>query len=588
MDRPGAEHADHGRRSGFVETLHELFRDAVRFGATPDLLERVLGAAMRFVNGTRAFLALVDRETAEMTVACTAGDGWTEEGKRLRLHLAQETNRGITGHVAITSQPYVTGDTSRDPYYLPFFSDAISEIAVPVLGMTGHAAGVINVESNVPNAFDSQDCARLVAIAQAASVALGLDGFRARETALIEIGTSLNTTLETGALMRKVVDEAAEALKYEGCSVFLLDPNTNRLVLRASHRALAEGVGVASYALGEGITGWVAMHGAPQRLDHPQQDPRWVGRHTEMPADQIGALLVVPIISRDRVIGVLRVVRSRSHSPWFSNRFTEADERVLTTIASQLGSALENAASFQRLVRAERMAAWGELSAKSAHMIGNRTFALKGDLNELRHLLETGSREGCAEELELVASMERGIARLEEILREFRDFVMATQITLADADINQAIREVVAEFCPRRSAVALEMDLAEDLPPVRCDVAKLKRAFAELVENAISFQPQGGGLRVASRRVPPEERLGARLAPGRAYIEVQFADSGPGVPEELKSRIFQPFFTSRTKGMGLGLSIVKGIVDAHHGLLREVGGVGEGARFVIILPVRGR
>jgi len=587
MDLAGAQGADSGRCSGFVETLHELFADAVRCGATPDVLQRVLDAAMRSVNGTRAFLALVHRETAEMSVAYTAGEGWTEERRRLRLHLAQETNRGITGHVALTSKPYMTGDTASDPYYLAFFEDARSEIAVPVLGMTGHAAGVINVESDAPNAFTSDDCARLVAIAQAASVALGLDGFRARETALIEIGTSLNTTIETDALMRKVVDEAAEALKYEGCSVFLLDQETNRLVLRASHKALAEEVGVASYALGEGITGWVAEHGTPVRLEDPQKDPRWAGLHTEMPADEIGALLAVPIISRDRVIGVLRVVRSRSHSPWFSNRFTEADERVLTTIASQLGSALENAATFKRLVRAERMAAWGELSAKSAHMIGNRTFALKGDLNELRFLLESGGSADRSGELALIDSMERGIARLEEILREFRDFVMATQITLADADINQTLREVIGEFFPRRSSVQLELDLADDLPPVRCDAAKLKRAFSELVENAVSFQPEGGVLRVSTRLMAPEEQVGARLAPGRSYVEIEFADAGPGVSEELKNRIFLPFFTSRTKGMGLGLSIVKGIVDAHHGLLREVGEPGKGARFVIILPVRG-
>src|SRR5205085_6699900 len=117
----------------------------------------------------------------------------------------------------------------------------------------------------------------------------------------------------------------------------------------------------------------------------------------------------------DTILGVLRVLRRKSHSPWFSNHFTEADERLLGAIASQLGAAIENARSFQKLVRAERMAAWGELSARSAHMIGNRSFALKGDLNELKHLAE--SVDHCPERDEillLVQSMENGIQRLED------------------------------------------------------------------------------------------------------------------------------------------------------------------------------
>jgi signal transduction histidine kinase len=133
----------------------------------------------------------------------------------------------------------------------------------------------------------------------------------------------------------------------------------------------------------------------------------------------------------------------------------------------------------------------------------------------------------------------------------------------------------------------MELSLAEDLPPIHCDPAKLQRAFGELIENAISFQPDGGDLRVETRRIGPEDRRKLHLAEGRSYVLAEFADRGPGVAAALKERIFQPFFTSRAKGMGLGLSIVKGIVEAHHGILRETGAEGEGARFAVYLPVNG-
>jgi signal transduction histidine kinase len=285
---------------------------------------------------------------------------------------------------------------------------------------------------------------------------------------------------------------------------------------------------------------------------------------------------------------VLRVLRRKSQSAWFSNRFTPTDERVFSTIASQLGSAVENARGFERLLRSERMAAWGELSAKSAHMIGNRSFALKGDLNELGHVLESLPAGAQRDELHaLVRSMNRGVERLEEILREFRDFVVATQLTRTECDVNVVLREVIAESFPKRSPVRLELSLSEGLPPVRCDAPKLKRAFSELIENALSFQPDGGLLEIGSRLLTTEEQVAYRLAPSRTYVQISFTDSGPGVPEEIKERIFQPFYTSRVKGMGLGLSIVKGIIEAHEGFLREVGEAGRGARFLIFLPVNG-
>jgi GAF domain-containing protein len=458
------------RAEQFLRDLNALFVEAIRDGGDPAFLQRVLDAGLRAVGGRRGFLALVHFETGELHVACTSGKGWTKRGRDMRLHLAQEGNRGITGHVALTKQPYMTGDVQHDPYYLNYFNDVKSEIAVPILAASGQTRGVINIDSPDPYAFTADDLAHLSALAQAAGAGLGVEGFRERESAMLEIGKTLTTTLDIDSLMNKVVDVTAHALRYEDCSVFLLDEQTNHLILKASRNALANRVGEAAYHVGEGVTGWIAAHGEPIRLEEPQSDPRWLARMNELPDNEIGAFLGVPIISRDKILGVLRVLRRKTHASWFSSHFTEVDERILMTIASQLGAAVENARSHQKLLRSERMAAWGELSARSAHMIGNRTFALKGDLNELNYLLETlPDSEQRRELFALAGSMERGVERLEELLREFRDFVVATQLTLAEADINGLLREVVQETFPKRSPVRLVQDLAEDLPLVLCD-----------------------------------------------------------------------------------------------------------------------
>jgi signal transduction histidine kinase len=584
--QPSKPSTEQERTAQFLTNLNVLFEEAVRIGSEPEFLQHLLDASLHAVGGHRGFLALMQYETGELKVVATAGEGWTDQSRAMRLHLAHETSRGISGHVVLKAEPYITGDVDSDPYYLRIFDDVKSEIAVPIMGNSTQARGVINVDSPNPDAFTSTDTSRLTAVAQMATLALGVEGFRDREQALIEGGKTLTATLDTEALVTKVVEVAANVLRFEDCSVFLLDEQTDHLVLKMTRGALTCRIGDPVYHVGEGITGWVAKNGEPVRLETPREDPRWLGRCNELPEEEIGPFLAVPIISRDKVLGVLRILRRQSHTPWFSNRFTEMDERVMVTIASQLGAALENAQNFERLVQMERMAAWGELSARSAHMIGNRSFALKGDLNELDYLLNDLPTSPQKKEIsQLALSMGRGIERLEEILREFRDFVVATQLNTDQCDVNILLKELVEESFPKRTKVKLEMELGEGIPLIRCDAKKLKRAFSELIENAISFQPEEGLVRITSRLLDREERVTNRLAHSREYVLLEFSDAGPGVPEALKERIFQPFFTSRVKGMGLGLSIVKGIIEAHQGLLRETGMPGEGARFQIFLPV---
>ena len=561
--------------------------------ASRDFLHETLVEAVRLTGGKRAFLARVVQETGELAVAETAGEGWTEEIERIRLQPHNETHRGITGYVAITGEPYLCPDVREDPHYVQFFTEVRSEIAAPFFDAEGRVSGVLHVDSEDPDHFCREHLDWLTTFANGIAAALAFEEYRSRERLLVQIGRDLAATSEIEPLARRVVEVAAEALRCEGCSLFMLDETRETLVLQATRGYLMAEVGTAFYRLGEGLTGTVGLTGQAIRLDDPRDDPRWKGRYPEFSPDERSAFLAVPIVGRERTLGVLRVSRPRATPAWFRARFTESDERVLTTIAGQVGIAVDNIRNFNRVVRSERMAAWGELSAKSAHMIGNRTFAIKGDLNELKYLLAKCTDPQALAHLKmnqevgaLVESVERGVYRLEEILREFRDFVMATQLTLRATDIAALVQEAVSETFPRRGPVQLVTEYESGLPALRCDGEKLKRAFAELIENAVSFMPEGGTLTVRVASVAPGEGPSfVRLSPSRAYIQITFADTGPGVPAEFKERIFTPFFSSRVKGMGLGLSIVKGIVDAHHGKIRETAEPGQGAQFLIFLPI---
>ncbi len=571
-----------------LERLTAVVKQLVRHPDIDQFLTAALEEGMKLVGGFRAFVALVDEDAGELVIRSALGPGWDPDKRQRRLQVAQGEGKGITGYVAATQRPYCTGDVSRDPHYLRFFEDVVSEMAVPIVDAYGRTRGVINIESDQPNAYGQEDVDAIVLLADLCLTALNLHQSRLRQEALVQIGNELSTSEDLDDLMQTVLSVASKVLRFEDCSVFLLDDDRKRLTLAASSGALRDQVGRVSYPLGEGLTGWVAQHGEPVRTRDPREDPRWRGIASEMPVEQIGAFLAVPVWGRERTIGVIRVVRRRSLAPWFDNCFTDDEVEVLSSIGSQLGSAIESLRMRQRLVQTERMAAWGEMSAKAAHMIGNRTFAIKGDLNEVEYLLQ--QPEVDRQELtELIGSIRRGVSRLEEILHEFRDFVMATHLTTGVDNVNNIVAQTVAEIFPRRGPVELKMELDPNLPSIRCDAVKLKRCFAELIENSLSFQPEGGELLIRtelvdSRALP--ERFG--VGRSRQFVHVVFCDRGPGVPADIKEKIFQPFFSSRVKGMGLGLSIVKGIVEAHRGFVYEDGKPGEGACFHILLPVNGK
>ena len=551
------------------------------------VLATILEESVRACGAVRGFLAIVDHDRGELDVRYTAGEGWSEEKRLGRLKVSEETGRGITSQVAATGRSYNSPDVDRDPYYIRSFDDVRSELAVPLVDSNRRTRGVLNIEST-QYAWFTQEHERLAsALADLAVIAMALADHRAREAALVQIGKDLSGLTDARAVLQKVLDVAAEALKFEDCSLFMLERASGKLVLRASRGALRKQIGHASYEIGQGLTGWTAQRKQVIRVTDPSADPRWRGLYEELPSADVGAFMAVPIIGRSSLIGVLRVQRKKSPYKWFPNDFTEDDERILSTIAGQLAVALDNVRLVDQLVKAERLAAWGEMSARSAHMIGNRVFAIKGDVNEIEYLLEPGAVDP-ADVRKLVDSIKNGIFLLEEILNEFREFVKATQLELVEVDVNELVTEAVEEDFPKRSATVLKMNLDGSLPRISADPKKLKQCFGELMENAVNFQPEGGEINVSTFMA--DARCKKWLKPSRQsgrYVAIRFEDKGPGIEVENKPKIFNPFFTSRAKGMGLGLSIVKGIVDAHDGTIYESGAPGKGAKFTILLPCAG-
>ena len=225
--------------------------------------------------------------------------------------------------------------------------------------------------------------------------------------------------------------------------------------------------------------------------------------------------------------------------------------------------------------RSERLAALGQLSAGLAHEIRNPLGVIKGSAEMLSQKLQ-GSDE-LARELAGYISTE--VNRLSALVTEFLDFARPLHAQLQPADITAILDRVLNIVATRWNGkpVRVERHYADNTPQVPLDESLCEQAFLNLVQNAYeAMEEKGGTLRIDVRPASALDGDGVRLV---------LADTGPGVPEQLREEIFNPFVTTKKTGVGLGLSIVSKIIDGHHGWIRVENAPEGGAVFTIFFPL---
>jgi len=268
-----------------------------------------------------------------------------------------------------------------------------------------------------------------------------------------------------------------------------------------------------------------------------------------------------------RVLGVSTTLRSGEGSP-----------RTVTAIFQDITD-LEKLEALNR--RTQRLEAVAELSAAMAHEIKNPLASIRSAVEQFsRPALDTADRET------LIRMVVRESERLSRLLSDFIDFSRVRIGKVATIPLDELLRECVAVV--RRHPNASERRIAIDLEPIPEDLRipgdsdLLHRALFNLVLNAVQFSPEGGTVHVDVGDLRAVAGNGRASVPNPIRIRVR--DSGPGVPEPDIGRIFDPFYTTRDEGSGLGLSVVHRAVEAHRGVILVDRWEGGGAEFSIYLP----
>ncbi len=224
--------------------------------------------------------------------------------------------------------------------------------------------------------------------------------------------------------------------------------------------------------------------------------------------------------------------------------------------------------------RNERLAALGQLTAGVAHEIRNPLGVIKGSAEMLAQKIS--AEDALAGELAGYISSE--VDRLNGIVSRFLDFARPLQLHCRRESVPALLDRALKAVSDGRkqNGVRVERNYDASLEDVPVDADLCEQVFTNLAINAYQAMGEHGGtLRISARPAHSD---------GRRGVEIEFADTGPGVPAELREQIFNPFFTTKREGTGLGLSIVSRIIDEHGGSIRLASEPGEGARFRIFLP----
>lgn len=535
----------------------------------------VLAEAMALFDAASGSISLLNPHTGYLEIA--SQQGLPPDTGPFALKLGQ----GITGWVTQHGQPLLVPDVTVEPRYLALRSAVRSEMAAPLLHR-GEPVGVINVDADRPHAFTSDDLARLVRLAGEISRTLHrlrelerLQRESAQLETLVELGHSLVARLEESDLLATLTRSGRGLFDARLCTLHACDPAQLMFELQAwsSELNFADAaLRREPFAAERSLLATALRTG---RVVEFQDLPAEAGRGApDLPTDgSLSSLLAAPLLVDGAPAGVLAVYTAQPH------RFSDAQKRLLAALAAFAAVALHNARLYARVFQSEEslrknqtLTTLGLLAAEIAHEIRNPLTVIK----LLHGTLGTDFAPDDPRRRDLQVITEK-IEQLEGIVARVLSFARAPASLHSRWPLTAMIEDTLHLLRAKLNQSGVQLRYTPPGPAVIVDAHKgqLQQVFLNLALNAVQAMPHGGTLTV-------------HCAAGDGSVRIDFADTGTGIPDEIRPRIFESFLSGRAGGTGLGLGIAQRIVQDHHGELTLVETGERGTTMRVTLPLAAR
>jgi len=459
-------------------------------------------------------------------------------------------------------------------------------VVVPIM-TKGRAMGALiadNVFSRRPITEDEVDL--LLSLAYQAGLAIENAAvyesmkLRLSEVATLqEVGKGILSTTSLVEVLELIARISAQVIGARGSVLWLYEEGEDRLTPGARFGTGESIVQKSFTELGEKLARWAIAERAPVLVPDCSSDPRFSETEKGLATSVMG----VPLAALGNIVGAITVYDKVARSDFDSSLFERDDEKFLAILADQAAIAVQNARLFEAvkqtekrlretqalLLRTEKLAALGEMSAKVAHEIRNPLTSIGGFARRVNKSLRTNDPN--RDYLDIII---KETERLERILNEQLQFAQLSRPRLQLEEINAVVEEslqLVSEEALARKAKVLKK-LSMDLPKLLLDYDKIKQVVINILQNALKFLPVGGKMRVETKKVGDS-------------VNVIIANEGERIPGELMDRLFVPFFTSGKDGTGLGLAVAYQIVREHGGEIKVKSDKEWGTVFCVCLPV---
>ncbi len=401
-------------------------------------------------------------------------------------------------------------------------------------------------------------------------------------TTLLKTSALINSSLHISDVLDSAMHAAEEFMDAEASAVYELSQDQKEIIVSLARGKKGKDIQRRRLKYGEGLSGYVIKSGKPVVLNDVQKDSRFSPRFDEQTGFKTISLICAPLVIKGRTIGALQVINKKGGHP-----FTDEDLELLIALAQQIAVALDNAKLYQRLekkfklteqelkvtqqrlIRSERLAAMAHLVQGVAHEIRNPIMSIGGFAARIKSSL--GKDDKYQKYLDIILQES---TRLEKLVQEVKELAEMQDVYLEPTDINSLLKESLDAFSSflARKSIRLKTDIPEDLPELNVDRAQIIRAIKNILQNSIEALPGGGSVIVRAK-----ER--------NACIRVVIEDTGTGIDRDTLEFVHDPFYSSKTTGSGLGLTMVYQILKNHQGDIEIKSRNGKGTKVTLDIPI---
>jgi signal transduction histidine kinase/putative methionine-R-sulfoxide reductase with GAF domain len=486
---------------------------------------------------------------------------------------------GVVGCVALHNQPMAILNVLKEPLYkekeLAKKEGLVSMLSVPMC-IKDRVIGVINCYTSYPHAFSKNEEEMLTTVANQAAICIENSG--------------LMETLDIDEILKLVLEGVTKNIGFDRARLYLVNEKRHVLECKMAVGVDEEKIKGITLPLDpeDSVVARSIFEKQPFIIPDASHDPRVNPILKEK--FNLHSLVVIPLLTKGKPLGAI----AADHVEPGKNITSEILESAMT-FAQQAGLAIHNALMYQelkafsqqmeekiqkttadlkkteaQLIRSEKLAALGQLAAGIAHEIRNPLTSINILIHSLRQNISSG--ESRSEDFKVI---EEEIHRINEIVDQFLRFAKPAPPHLERTEVTSIFEEILQLLRPQmeKLRISVQKDF-RSVPLITIDNEQMKQVILNLLMNSIQAMPEGG-----------QFRLEGEVSKDGQWVELSIRDSGVGIPPEDMDKLFDPFFSTKEGGIGLGLSIAHRIIDQHHGKIEVTSNPNEGTIFTVYLPI---